>query len=61
MPNDDRQEARIQSVTDSIRRAIAGPQSEDDVGQIVEAAMGDEFVVDPDDEPPAELPPSGRR
>jgi hypothetical protein len=49
--SDDREEAHVQAIADGIREALASTESDDDVSQLVEAAMGDEAAADLDDEP----------
>jgi hypothetical protein len=46
---EDRDEAHVQAISEGIRKAIDGPNSENDVDHVVSAIMGDEEVED--DEP----------
>ena len=50
MPSEDREEAHVLAVADSIREALDGSQSDEDANQLVEAAMGDETAPGVDDE-----------
>jgi hypothetical protein len=46
---EDRDEAYVQAVADGIRRMIEGPNSAEDVDQVVGAAMGDEQADEAED------------
>jgi len=47
----DKNEAHVQALAEGIRGAFAASRSDEDVNQLVEAAMGDEVIDEPDFEP----------